>query len=533
VNLFGRSAAGAWVALACASMPVARASAEPSSLSVVDSKIRAEEANQSELMHTEHMLADVYGPRLTASPAALAAGKWAVRQMTSWGLFNGHLEPWVFGHPGWTNLSATGFIASPNRAQIDLRVIAWTRGTDGELRAKATFIDPPHKATRAQLMHYLENVRGRVRGKIVLVGPSGIETDEPFAPRYSDQKIEEILRPAPESPQAPPDSNVLTRAQWSEAVNKFLLRAAAKMRVDDAQRPHGMIIAYANWTYEPSTALPWVVLRHEDYGRILRLLSDRPVTLGFDIKNRLSDGRLAYNAVAEIPGSDLKDQLVIIGAHLDSWHAATGAIDDGVGCAMMMEAMRILKALDVHPRRTIRIVLWTGEEQGLYGSQAYVAEHFGTAENPKPNFGKLAAYINIDDGTGRIRAADMFGPPADSDLLAAALSPFADLGVKGAVTYRIRKLRSTDATTFSRAGLPAIGLIQDPIEYGNVQWHSNLDTYDSVLEDDAREAAVVIAGLVYDLAMRDDMPARFTAAAMPRPQGPPPSARPAWSVNPR
>jgi len=247
----------------------------------------------------------------------------------------------------------------------------------------------------------------------------------------------------------------------------------------------------------------------------------------------LDDDHNAYNIIADLPGTDPKAGYVMAGAHFDSWVAGDGASDNGAGSVVVMEAARILRQLGVRPKRTIRFALWTGEEQGLYGSQAYVAEHFGTAENPKPDFGKLAPYINIDDGTGRIRAADMFGPPTDSDLLAAALSPFADLGVQGAVTYRIRKLRSTDATTFSRAGLPAIGLIQDPIEYGNVQWHSNLDTYDSVLEDDAREAAVVIAGLVYDLAMRDDMPARFTAAEMPRPQGPPPSARPPWSVDPR
>lgn len=522
-----RTTVAASLAAAGAAASFAPAFAQAVPLSAIDTRIRAEEAAHSELMRTEHMLADVYGPRLTASPNALAAGKWAVRQMASWGLANGHLEPWVFGYPGWTNLSAAGFIASPTHAQLDFRVIAWTRGTNGEVRAKATFIDPPQKATRGQLMRYLDSVRGRVRGKIVLVGPTGVETDDPFPPRFSDEKMEELLHPAPEQAEAPGDPNILTRVQWNKAVSAFLLAAGAKMRVDDARHPRGMIIAYANWTYEPSKAPPWVVLRHEDYGRILRLLADGPVTLGFNIRNRLSDGRLAYNTVAEIPGSDLKDQLVIVGAHLDSWHAATGAIDDGVGCAMMMEAMRILEALHVHPRRTIRIVLWTGEEQGLYGSQVYVAEHFGTAEDPKPDFGKVAAYINIDGGTGRIRAANIFGPQEDAGMLARALSPFADLGVKGAVAHGIRKLRSTDATTFSRAGLPAIGLIQDPIEYGNVQWHSNLDTYDAVLDGDARDAAIVIAGLAYNLAMRADAPARFNPADMPRPEGPPPSVRPA------
>jgi hypothetical protein len=454
--------------------------------------------------------------------------------MASWGLSNGHLEPWSFGHPGWTHLNATGFIEFPAHAQLDLRVIAWTRGTNGELRATAVEIDPPRNVTRAGLMNYLDGVRHLVRGKIVLVGSgTKVERDEPFPPRYDDKQLDEILHSKPDPPEPPADPAILTGVQWSEAVSAFLVGAGAKMRVDDSMRPRGMIIAYANWTYDPADSPPWVVLRHEDYSRIVRLLNDAPVTLAFDIRNRLSDGRFGYNAVAEIPGTDLRQQLVIIGAHLDSWHAATGAIDDGIGCAVMMEAMRILKALNVHLRRTVRIVLWTGEEQGLYGSQAYVAQHFGTAEDPKPDFSRLAAYINIDGGTGRIRAADIFGPPSDASMIASALSPFADLGVKGALAHDIRKLRSTDATTFSRAGLPAIGLIQDPIEYGNVQWHSNLDTYDSVLEQDARDAAVVIAGLAYDLAMRDRMPARFTTAEMPRPQGPPPSARPAQEMKRR
>lgn len=371
-----RGAAAAWFALACAFLPVA-ASAEPSSVRAMASKIRAEEANHSELIHTEHVLADRYGPRLTASPSALAAGKWALRQMASWGLSNGHLEPWSFGHPGWTHLSATGFIESPAHAQFDLRVIAWTRGTNGELRATAVEIDPPRNVTRAGLMNYLDGVRHLVRGKIVLVGSgTKVERDEPFPPRYDDKQLDEILHSKPDPPEPPADPAILTGVQWSEAVSAFLVGAGAKMRVDDSMRPRGMIIAYANWTYDPADSPPWVIPRHEDYSRIVRLLNDAPVTLAFDIRNRLSDGRFGYNAVAEIPGTDLRRQLVIIGAHLDSWHAATGAIDDGIGCAVMMEAMRILKALNVHPRRTVRIVLWTGEEQGLYGSQAYVAQHF-------------------------------------------------------------------------------------------------------------------------------------------------------------
>lgn len=519
------------VAAAALAAPVPQASAQPATDTQADARIRAEEGAHSDIMRTEHMLADVYGPRLTASPAALAAQKWALVKMASWGLSNAHLEPWFFGHPGWSNISASGFIASPARAQLDFRVIAWTRGTGGNLRAKAVLIDPPRETNRSRLMRYLASIKTRVRGRIVLVGRGELETDEPFPPRLTEAKLDEMLHYTPPTPKTPPVPATLTRVQENEIIDRFLVGAGAKMRIDDAERPHGMIIAYANWTYEGSQATPRIVLRHEDYSRIVRLLADGPVTLGFNIENRFSSaGRTAYNAVAEIPGSDLKDQLVIIGAHLDSWHSATGAVDNAIGCAMMMEAMRILKALNVGPRRTVRIVLWTGEEQGLYGSQVYVAQHFGTAENPKPEFSKLAAYVNIDGGTGRIRAANIFGPNPAAKMVASVLAPFADLGVEGAVPHGIRKLRSTDATTFSRAGLPAIGLIQDPIEYGNVNWHSNLDTYDAVLEADAKDSAIVIAGLVYHLAMSDPPPERFAPSEMPKPDGPGPSLRPAGAA---
>jgi Zn-dependent M28 family amino/carboxypeptidase len=235
--------------------------------------------------------------------------------------------------------------------------------------------------------------------------------------------------------------------------------------------------------------------------------------------------------VAEIAGTDKADEVVLMGAHLDSWHLATGATDNGVGCAIMMDAARIFLAVGAKPRRTIRIALWTGEEQGCYGSQAYIAQHFGTAEDPKPDFGKLCAYLNIDDGTGRVRALSVFGPEAAAEVARDAIRPLADLGVAGAAAHGVRRIRSTDSTTFSRAGLPAINLSQDFTDNPSA-WHSNLDTYERILPEDAKQAAIVAATLAYDLASREAMLPRFPSSKMPAAMGPAPSLHPARADSP-
>jgi Zn-dependent M28 family amino/carboxypeptidase len=277
------------------------------------------------------------------------------------------------------------------------------------------------------------------------------------------------------------------------------------------------VTAFQNPSYDIDTVLPSVILRNEDYGRIARILADgTPVELEFSIVNRTyPEGRTAYNVIGEIEGTDRRDEVVMIGGHLDSWHSATGATDNAVGCAVMMEAARILEALGVRPRRTIRVALWSGEEQGLLGSQAYVAQHFGTFENPKPEFSNLVAYLNLDHGTGRPRGAVVFGPSSAAGALWQALNLFSDLGIVGTIPASSRSLGSTDHTSFSNAGLPAIDFELDPIEYESHTHHTNLDTYERVLESDARASAIMIAGAVYHLAMRDDMLPRFSKQEMP------------------
>jgi Zn-dependent M28 family amino/carboxypeptidase len=306
-------------------------------------------------------------------------------------------------------------------------------------------------------------------------------------------------------------------------INDFLVANTVAVRINDAGREHGQIRAFNYTGYDETKTVPTVVLRNEDYGRIVRILADgTPVTLRFDIVNRAyPEGRTSYNAVAEIAGTDKKDEVVMLGGHLDSWHSATGATDNAIGCAVMMEAARILKAIGVAPRRTIRVALWSGEEQGLLGSKAYVAEHFGTAESPKPAFSKLNGYFNVDGGTGRIRGASIFGPPEAAAILAGHLRQFEDLGVYGATATTGRTTGGTDSSSFSAAGLPGIGLAQDGIEYNSHTWHTNLDTLERIVEGDVKKSAVAIAYAVYQLAMSDEMLPRFTPETMPRPPAPP------------
>jgi hypothetical protein len=320
------------------------------------------------------------------------------------------------------------------------------------------------------------------------------------------------------------DPSRLNANRINEQIDQFLVANGALLRINDAGRDHGQIRAFQNRTYDVAKAVPTVVLRNEDYGRISRILDDgTPVELEFTIVNRsYPEGTTSYNAIAEIPGSDKKAEVVMLGGHLDSWHSATGATDNAIGCTIMMEAARILKASGFKPRRTVRVALWSGEEQGLLGSKAYVKQHFGSFENPKPEFHTFNGYFNVDSGTGRIRGASIFGPKAAGDVLREILAPFADFGIAGASTTQRRRAGGTDSTSFNEAGLPGIGLSQDPIQYNSHTWHTNLDTYERIVEEDAIKAAIAVASAVLHVANRDEMLPRIPKEQMPPP--PPPAA---------
>jgi len=450
-----------------AAVPIAQSNLDPS----INDKIHQEEAQHSQIMRTMHFLTDVYGPRLTGSPNHKAAAEWAAKQMTEWGFVNAHLEPWNFGHPGWANEHVEAHIVSPMKSVLVVQPLAWTPGTNGTVTAPAFNLIAPQGPeipqaegargggrgpqrqgpTHAELTAYLDSVKDKVKGTIVLVGkPAVVPVNfEPEATRQSDVAVrcryEDNADKDPEcanqaqrgfgnragagAPQ--PANDRLTARQVNTQIDDFLVANGAAVRIDDAGRWNGIVTAPNNRTYDETKQPPTLVMRNDDYGRIARVLADgTPVRLEVNIQNKwYPEGTTSYNVVAEIPGTDKANEIVMLGGHLDSWHVATGATDNAIGCAQMMEAARILKALGVKPRRTIRVALWSGEEEGLLGSLAYVDSHFGTVEKPKPEFATLDAYLNVDTGTGRIRGVGIFGPPDAAAILRQALVPFKDLGV--------------------------------------------------------------------------------------------------------
>ena len=521
-------------------------------------KIRQEGTRHSSIMHSLHMLTDVHGPRLTGSPQLKAAGEWAIQQMHAWGMTNGRLEPWEFGRTGWTNERLSAHIVSPVRDALVAEALSWTPGTPGIVRGQAMTIVMPQRARRAELAAFFETLKPRLNGAMVLVGAPRqvpVSFNQPALRREDADVLAQLAPaqlpagrgggPAQQGPpnqannqnQDQPQDRPLSAAQADDLLNQFLVDNGAAVRINDAARDHGQIRAFNNRTYDPAKSPPTVVMRNEDYGRIWRILHggpsaspqpatavtgavERMVELEFEIVNRLHpEGRTAYNTVAEIAGTDKADEVVMLGGHLDSWHAGTGATDNAIGCAVMMEAARILTKIGVRPRRTIRVALWSGEEQGLLGSQAYVREHFGTAEDPKAGFEKFAGYFNIDSGTGRARGFTVFGPPDAATVLREAAAPFSDLGVLGATSTASRSRGGSDHTSFNWAGLPGIQVMQDPIEYGTYTWHTNLDTYERVIEEDVKKSAIAVAAAVYHLAMRDELLPRLTREQMPRRPG--------------
>jgi hypothetical protein len=535
----------------------------------INAKIRKEGWDNSQIMRTMHFLTDVYGPRLTGSPNHENAAKWAVQQMEKWGFKNGKLEPWDFGRPGWLNEKAAGHILSPVKDNLVFEVLAWTPSTKGTVAGEgvhlvtpmgpavevpvtvsaagrgavpsATTVTQRLQPTEAELNAYFASIAGKVKGAIVFVGAhTRVPFQETPGPkRRDDEQVKAQYNPTPGAgpggagrgnrgggagrggaPAADPDGPVrLTPAQIATRVNDFLMTAGAAVRVNDAAREHGQIRAFQYSAYDTTKTVPTVVLRNEDYGRITRIMADgTPVRLEFNIVNRdYPEGRTSYNAIAEIPGSDKAAEVVMLGGHLDSWHSATGATDNAIGSAIMMEAARILQAIGVKPRRTIRVALWGGEEQGLLGSRAYVAKHFGTAEDALQEWHTFNGYFNIDSGTGRVRGFSIFGPPEAAQVVGQYVKQFEDFGMYGATATTSRSPGGTDSTSFNAAGLPGIGASQDPIEYNSHTWHTNLDTYERIVEDDVKKSAIMVASAVYHIAMRDQMLPRFEKDKMPAP----------------
>lgn len=500
-----------------------------SSTEDINTRIRKEAMENSQILNTLHFLTDVYGPRLTGSPKLVGAGKWAMKQMDEWGFDKTEMDPWDWGNVGWENDKAAGFIISPVKDSLVFEVLAWTPGTNGNVTAEVVQLPfPDGPRTQSTLDAYFAEWGAKIKNKIVLFGnPRNVRVDfTPPAKRLDTETIKNRLSgtprsPGPSRPQPTPTptpaEKPLTFREVLSQLDRFMVNSGVVVRVNDAGRNHGQIRAFGNRSYDPSKTVPTVVMRNEDFGRIARLMAgNRKVELEFYIRNRVyPSGKTQYNTIGEIKGTDKADEVIMLGGHLDAWHSATGATDNGIGCAVMMEAARIIKAIGVKPRRTIRVALWSGEEQGLLGSQAYVKKHFGTAEDPKPAFYKFGGYFNIDSGTGRARGMSVFGPQSAADILNGSTKPFTDLEFVGVATNSSRRLGGSDHTSFNRAGLPGIGVLQDPIEYFTHTWHTNLDTYERIVEEDVKASAAVIAAAVYDLAVRDELLPRFGKDEMP------------------
>ncbi|MCS7065037.1 MAG: M20/M25/M40 family metallo-hydrolase [Fimbriimonadales bacterium] len=481
------------------------------SLSEAIERIRDEGLNHSQVMQTLSYLTDVIGARLTGSPALLRAHEWTRDQLQRWGLQNAHLESWgIFGR-GWTLKRFSAEMVEPQCMPLIGMPKAWSPGFRRPLTAEVVYIDAANPAD-------LEKYRGKLRGKIVLSTPGPVPLGlltEPLATRLNAEQ-------ARTQPRRRPAAGPLTSPQLEDAKYRLYLQEGVALVVETNVVGEGVAIrvmsARTVRLNENDPTRPWqkgarvppqIVIAPEQYNRMVRMLQQgEKVKMSVNLRVEFHENQQGYNTLAEIPGTDLKDEIVMLGAHLDSWHAATGTTDNAAGVAVCMEAVRILIATGLQPRRTIRIALWGGEEQGLLGSRAYVAHHFarweGTGDQRQliktPAYDRFCVYFNYDNGAGRIRGINLEGIEALEPIFAEWLQPFADLE---ATAISLRSTGSTDHASFNSVGLPGFQFIQDSLEYGTRTWHTNQDYYERAPEDDLKQAATIMAALVYQAAMRD------------------------------
>lgn len=490
-------------------------------------RIRDAALHHSQITEMLGYFTDVIGPRLTGSPNLRRAEKYALGRLREWGLANAHLEAWgPFGR-GWTLTDFTANMTSPEFSPMIAYPKAWSPGTNGVVRGEPVFLD-------VKTASDLENYRGKLRGKIVLFAPAR-HVDPLFEPPAHRQTDEELLRLANEPPtqarpfQFSPEQRQIEQLNYRKwefiesegaaAVLQPSFRDAGTLYVTSATVPYPPDVPFGQrrgaWDLSRPAVVPQIVVAAEQYNRIVRLLARGiAVELEIDVGVRFYDeDPMSYNVIAQIPGTDLKDELVMVGSCIDSWHAGTGATDNAAGAATALEVVRILEALKLKPRRTIGIGLWSAEEQGALGSRAYVAAHFGKqtgaasghsgsgqAELPA-QYEKFDAYFNFDYGTGRIRGLYLQGNEAARPIFRTLLEPFQDLG---ASTLSLASLGG-DHASFDEVGLPGFQWIRDYMEGNDTRAaHTNMDTYDHVLEEDLKQSAAVAAYIIYELAVRDD-----------------------------
>jgi hypothetical protein len=487
-------------------------------------KIKDEGINHSHVMEIESYLTDVYGPRLTGSPGAREAAAWTTKTMNDWGLANVHLEEWgPFGR-GWSNERFSAQMLTPRPYELIAYPEAWTPGTND--------VGAPPVSADAFLMVInkvddLDQYKGKIKGKFVLTAPMPEvkpDFDTPDAHRYTDTELTAMetqdISGAVDPQRAALREQFRVRRELNQKIQKFLLDEGAAAWIEPSREgADGTVFVQQGGSQDPKAppAPARITLAVESYGRIYRVLEKKlPVTLLIDDENKFyDDNQNSFDILGEIPGTDKADEVVMLGAHFDSWQAATGATDNGAGSAAMLEAIRILKASGLKMRRTVRIGLWTGEEQGLLGSRAYVKSHFADPVDMKPTaeHAKLDAYYNIDNGTGRIRGVYLQGNEAVAPIFEEWMKPFHNIGMN---TLTIRNTGGTDHLSFVAVGLPGFQFIQDPIDYETRTHHSNMDTYERVQEADMKQIATIVAAFVYMTANREDMIPR---KPMPAPAG--------------
>ena len=475
-------------------------------LSVVQ-RIRDEAMNRSQIPELASYLTDVIGPRLTGATGMRKANDWTAEQFRGWGLVNVKVEPWGRFGRGWERGSYAGRMLEPYVQPLNGQPLAWSGSTRGTVTGPAMIL------TIADTTDFAK-YHGTLRGAFVLRDSVAVLPPE-FDPQPLRTPLDKLFDTTTQSSFTPPTAEQRARQQAQQALNRKIYdflrveRPAAVLlfsnRAYGLLAPQGGPFSSAVRLDSITDPLPALQLSREQYGQIYRdLKRGTPVRLEVNIQNRwLATDSMAYNTLGEITGSDLKDQVVMLGAHLDSWFGSQGATDNGAGSIVMMEAMRILKTLSLEPRRTIRIGLWSGEEQGLLGSRAW-------ARNHPDELPKISAYVNVDNGTGRLRGIWDQSNSVAIPIFQQILAPFQDLGV---VVVRHGNTGGTDHLSFDAAGVPGFNFIQDPIEYGTRTHHTDADSYERLVLDDLKQAAAVVAYTVYHLSMRDQM--------MPRKPPPP------------
>ena len=469
----------------------------------VVARFQAEGLERSQIMDTLSFLTDVHGSRLTNSPQYRAAVAWAVGRLRDWQLSNVRTESFPFGR-GWSNERFIARVVTPTPWSLTGFPKAWTPGA-GPITADVVRVSLDTDQDFAQWT-------GTLKDKIALIEPARPVTAlfEPPGTRRTEQELAELEAQAPLTPSGPRAYNPAP-GEFARRRTQFLVRegVAAVFEAGNGRGDHGAVLvmgALEGRRLDAPATVPQLVLASEHYGRLVRMVERRvPVTVHLDVENRFHADRLdGQNIFADLPGTDRKDELVMLGAHFDSWHAGTGATDNAAGAAVVMEAMRILRATGVPLRRTVRAALWAGEEQGLMGSTAYVAAQFAERASMalKPGHARLSVYFNHDNGAGAIRGVYLQGNDAARPIFRQWMTPFAGWGVK---TTTIRPTGATDHASFDAVGLPAFQFIQDGLEYFTSSHHSSMDLYERIQPDDVKRNAVILATFAYMAANRDDL----------------------------